>query len=142
MDIHDFVAKMIEFRHQWIGGTLIDSGDAIDSQLFDSENNPAATPITDVRIDPHHSDCFQIAGEDFNCTANMDYLHVREGELADDKIVFTGYMGHTFQIIKPKADVEAGVDNGCPQGPCPPESEGQSEGYCVAPEGCEADKEG
>lgn len=103
MEIIEFIEKLAKVKQGWIGGTLIDSGDAFDSQLFDSTNNPVATPIIEIGPDPEYPYCFQITGETFNCSANMKYLSVVEGEPDSDKIVFNGYMGHKFQIIKAKA---------------------------------------
>lgn len=89
-------SQFVEKKEKWIGGILIDYGDALD-RFVDYEGD--TTTIKDIELVANGKDSafFSIIGEDFDCGFDVKYGGISsEGE--EGWLTFSGYGGHQFSI--------------------------------------------
>ena len=93
--------ELADSQELWIGGTLIDYGDAADRRLLGVE--PAKTKIIGIRF--AHGKWFEVVGENFSCGGDRSVLGLT-GNSSFPKpgngLMFRGYGGHEWHIEKPQ----------------------------------------
>ena len=87
--------QFVEGKEKWIGGVLLDSGDAMDRRMG---LEGGGTIITDITLEPNgeKSAFFSVCGEDFSCGFDVGVGGIGGGE--EGWLTFYGYGGHTWQI--------------------------------------------
>ena len=92
-------AEFVERKADWIGGTLVDTGNT-----FGHTGLPIRTPIVDMSF---KKGFFAIHGERFSCGGDRTVLGIAprravgQVDAPDDSIFFIGYGGHRWWIEPP-----------------------------------------
>lgn len=93
-------SQLVQRAHEWVGGTLEDSGDDMDRAIGGADG-PMSTKITGIELRPNGGDSafFAVQGEDFECGFDVAYGGITAGE--QGWLTFRGYGGHKWRIKTP-----------------------------------------
>ncbi len=92
---------LVENKNNYIGWTLIDSGDIIDRGLG-LVNKPLTNKVIDVEFSLNKdktSAFFSIVGNKFTCGFDVEHGGIRK-QINENELEFYGYAGHSFLIHK------------------------------------------
>lgn len=97
--------QFVDRQNEWLGGKLVDDGDAMDRRMFGDD--PNETEITGIELKPNgkESAMFYVCGKDFDCGFDVGCGGIGE-QKDDNSLQFHGYGGHTFRIYKPESQKE------------------------------------
>jgi len=89
---------LIDQKEQWIGGKLIDHGDAMDKALMGDQYEPMETEIVDFELTEQW---FGVKGKEFDCGGSRAVVGIC-GEHVENGLAIHGYGGHRWDIVKPQ----------------------------------------
>lgn len=101
---------LVKQKEKWIGGKLMDYGDSMDRRLFKEGTFPSETTIVDIELTDEQ---ISIKGEGFSSGGSRKYIGIvgsSQFGYPKNGLVFNGYGGHEFHIIKPNERKE--TENG------------------------------
>ncbi len=105
-------SQFVERKGEWIGGTLVDTGDDFDRHAMGMK--PMETGIVDIVLRKNGDDSawFEVTGKDFNCGADVTVLGIPASQDDLEWLEFRGYGNHRFKIRRPSmpGNGEAVVD--------------------------------
>jgi hypothetical protein len=98
---------LVKQKEKWIGGKLVDYGDSMDRRLLKEDAFPVETIVVDIEVTDEQ---IRIVGEDFSSGGSRKYIGITGSSqfgYPENGLVFRGYGGHEFHIIKPEPEVTA-----------------------------------